>query len=539
MELQNLLRFTFLCCSIATLAACSSADSVTAPVTPPTTPTAVTISGSIFASDVGGATVTVKKTDGTTVAGPVPTNSDGTYSIDILDTALTSDLVFESTGGGFVDEETQVNATAGSMSAFIEGGTLAAGDSVHVTPGTTIHENLITDHGKTPAEAQTAFFNAFAYNPDFTMDPVDITDPASLTADDAAKLAGWRAAVFSRLADTINVTPEQMFDMFAAIAQDLSDIPDPQMPMDGMDASGAVLIGTTVVNSPTTTDYLGTTASFTTADTANLQVTYTPLTTNNVHGKNTFKLTIMDTSGGGATPVTGLVPGTDLKVMPMMYMADRNHATPMGGITELGNGEYEVTAYYLMPSRMMDGTAMGTWDLKVMVNMKSVHFYPNINMAMMSNTVRVQLKGVADTIIDMNGLEVARPYNLFRDNLAPTGGGGGGSTYDFDVFIAPMETMMSFPALLNPMMLMSGMGGTPYNVSGVVVEASVNGGSYATGTDNGDGTWSFNALNLDTTPGFSNKIRVKLTDSNEIKTTDGLTDQAGVNDSATFSVALP
>ena len=230
MEFQKLLRYSFISGSIAVLAACSSADSVTGTTTPPVVPTAVTINGSIFASDIGGATVTVKKTDGTTVASPVQTNSDGTYSIDILDTDLASDLVFESAGGGFVDEETQVNATAGSMAAFVAGGTLADGDSVHVTPGTTIHENLITDHGKTPAEAQTAFFKAFAYNPDFTVDPVDITDPASLNADDAARLAGWRAAVLSRLASDLTLTPEQMFDMFAAIAQDLTDIPDPPFP---------------------------------------------------------------------------------------------------------------------------------------------------------------------------------------------------------------------------------------------------------------------------------------------------------------------
>ena len=185
MEFQKLLRYTLISGSIAVLAACSSSDS-SAPSAAPVTPTSVTINGSVFASDVGGASVTVKKTDNTTVADPVTTNSDGTYSVDILDTDLASDLVFESTGGGFVDEETQANATAGSMSAFVAGGTLATGDSVHVTPDSTIHANLITDHGKPPAEAQTAFFNAFAHNPDFSVDPVDITDAASVTADDAA-----------------------------------------------------------------------------------------------------------------------------------------------------------------------------------------------------------------------------------------------------------------------------------------------------------------------------------------------------------------
>jgi hypothetical protein len=528
MEFHKLLRYSLISGSIAILAACSSADTATTPVTP-VTPTTVTISGSIFASDVGSASVTVKKTDGTTVAGPVTTNSDGTYSIDLLDTDLATDLVVESTGGGFVDEETDLNATAGSMSAYVEGGSLAAGDSVHVTPGTTIHADLITNHGKTPTEAQTTFFTAFAYNPDYTVDPVDITDPASNNADDASKLAGWRAAVLSRLASDLGLTPEQQFDMFAAMAQDLSD-----GDMDGADASGPVLVGSTGVTTPTLANYISTTDSFNTAEIANLEITYSPPNMN-VHGKNVFKLTIMNTTGGGAaTPVTGLVPGTDLMVMPMMYMADRIHSTPMGGITELGNGEYEVTAYYLMPSRMMDGTTMGTWDLKVTANMQTVHFYPNIDMAMMNNTVRVQLKGVDDTIIDMNGLEVPRNYNLFRDGLSQQ---STGSTYDFDVFIAPMENMMSFPALVDGMTLTSGMGGTPYDVNGITVEASVDGGiTWNTGsTGVTDGVWSFNDLNLNITPGFTNEIRVKLMVSGETKTDGGL---ATDPDFQTFNVTF-
>ena len=533
MEFHKLIRYSLIAGSVAALAACSSADSV-APVAPPATPTSVTIDGSIFASDVGGATVTVKKTDGTTVAGPVTTNSDGSFSFDILDTDLDSDLVVESTGGGFVDEETRINSTAGAMAAFIEGGTLADGDSVHVTPGTTIHEALVSDHGKTPAAARTTFFNAFAYNPDFTTDPVDITDPSSANADDAAKLAGWQAAVLSRLASDLGLTPEQQFDMFASIAQDLSDDD-----MDGTDASGAVKVGSTNIDSPTLANYMATTATFSVASVANLEVTYTPPMMN-VHGKNVFTLTVANTSGGGATPVTGLVPGTDIKVMPMMYMADRIHSTPMGGIREVDAvnqpGVYEVTAYYLMPSRMMDGTTMGTWDLKVMVNMQSVHFYPNIAMAMMNNTARVQLKGVDDKIINMDGLPVPRNYNIFRDNFEQRGG----NTYDFDVFIAPMENMMSFPALVDPMTLTSGMGGTPYDVSGVVVEASVNGGAYAAGTDNGNGTWAFDALTgFNTTPGFNNLVRVKLKDSIEVKTSDGLAAQTDTNDFATFTVTFP
>jgi hypothetical protein len=526
MELQALLRFTILSASVATLVACSSADTATTPTTPPTTSTPVTISGSVFASPVSQATVTIKDGSGNTVAGPILAETDGTYSVDILDTDLAGDLVFESSGGEFTDEETgSVNVVAGAMSAFVEGGSLAAGSSVHVTPDTTIHADLITKYNKTPTAAQTAFFNAFAHNPDFSVEPVDITDPASSNADDASKHAGWRAAVFSRMANTLTLAPADQFDMFAAIAQDLSDDS-----MDGMDASGPVQIGSTSINAPVLADYITATSSFDTAEAANLKVTYTPPMMN-VHGKNVFTLTITDTSG---TPVTGLT-AAELKVMPMMYMADRTHATPMGGITELGNGVYEVTAYYLMPSRMMDGTTMGTWDLKVMANMKTVHFYPNINMAMMTNTVRVQLKGVNDTIINMDGLEVPRPYNLFRDNLVQQ---GSGTDYDFDIFIAPMENMMSFPALIDGMTLTSGMDGTPYDVTGITAEASDDdGASWTAGTPGvTDGVWSFSTLQLSS---GTNTIKVRLTVSSEVKTTDGLAAVTDVNDFTTFTVTLP
>ncbi len=534
MEFQQSLRYSLISASIAILAACSSADSSnTTPA--PAVPTSVTITGSVFASDVSGATVTVKKADGTTVAGPVTTNSDGSYSVDILDTDLASDLLFESTGGGFVDEETGLSANAGAMSAYIVGGTLAAGDSVHVTPGTTIHAGLVTDHGKTATEAQTAFFKAFAYTPDSSVDPVDITDPASFNADGASKHAGWCAAVLSRLTNNLMPNqPEIQFDLFAALAQDLSD-----GNLDGVDASGQVLIGTSGSALPADiqAQYIAAAGSFTTAEAANLEVTYTPPMMN-VHGKNVFKLTFMDTSGGTPTPLDTLDPATDIQVNPMMFMADRNHATPMGGITNLGGGEYEVTAYYLMPSRMMDGTTMGTWDLEVTVNTKSVHFYPNIDMAMMSNTVRAQLKGVDDKIIDMSGLEVPRPYNLFRDNLVQQ---GTGNNYAFDIFIAPMEDMMSFPALVDGDTLTSGMGGTPYLVSGITVEASDDGGAtWNTGVPTGtDGIWNFSDSSALTLVSGENEVRVKLMVSSEAKTTNGLTADPGVNDFATFTVTLP
>jgi len=526
LNIKNLTLNTLVACTIGTLAACSSGDS--------TTPaTSTTISGSIFASSVNGAQVSVEDMSGASVAGPVTTATDGSYTIDVPDSALSSDLVFKSTGGLFDDEATGasgVGTAAGAMAAFITGGSLASGSSVHVTPGTTIHAGLVTEHGKTDTEAQTACFNVFAYHPDSSVQPVDITEAAALTASDISRLSGYRAAVFSQLAQNLGLTADQQFDMFAALAQDLSD----DM-LDGVDANGAVAIGSTGTSLPADIldQYIATAASFTNAETASYQISYSTSGMTQ-HGKNKFTLTITDTAGA---PVTGLVTSDSLSVMPMMYMAEMMHSTPLYGIEEpdaIGApGVYEVTIFYLMPSRMMDGTTMGTWDLKVMIDMESAHFYPNVTMAM-GDTVRVQLKGVDDTIIDMNGLEVGRTYNLFKDSKTIIGGGND----SYSIFIAPIETMLSFPPLVVGDTLESGMGGTSYPVTSVAVDVNVNDTGWVTnhGIDNLNGIWSIGNLTLSSSV---NTIKVRLTVSGETKTTNGLAVDPDVNDFATFTVNVP
>ena len=384
MELQTLLRNTILLASVAALAACSSAG---APATA-VAPTPVTVSGSIFASSVNQATVTVKDGSGNSVTEqPVLTGIDGTYSADMLDTDLAGNLVFESTGGEFADEATgNTNVMARAMSAYVAGGTLASGDSVHVTPGTTIIADLVTKHNRTLTQANTDFSSAFGYNPNISVQPVDITTDASFSASDESRFSGFYAAAFSQLAKYVGLTPEQQFDMFSDMANDLAD-----GKLDGLDSlNNPVTIGT---SANILTDYIDTVGSYKTAETQTYKVTYIPSSMPTFHGKAQFQISVTDKSD---IPVPNLVTSGDLKVMPMMYMnAGHKHATPKGEITESGTaGTYDVTIYYVMASRMgaMENfRAMGTWDLKVMIGMESVHFYPNIMMAM-GNTVVAQLK---------------------------------------------------------------------------------------------------------------------------------------------------
>jgi len=530
MELHKLIRYTFLFASIGTLAACSSADTGTA--TTPAAPTPVTVTGSVFASNVNGATVTVKDGSGKTVATET-TKADGTYSVDMLNTDLTSDLIFESTGGIFDDEATGaggVGTSAGAMSAFVTGGTLASGDSVHVTPGTTITADLATNHNRTQTQASTDFSSAFGYNPNISVQPVDITTDAALSASDESRFSGFYAATFSQLANNVGLTADQQFSMFSDMAKDLAD-----GKLDGLDSlNNPVTIGT---SANILTDYIDTVGSYKTAETQTYKVTYIPSSMMTFHGKAQFQISVTDKND---IPVPNLVTSGDLKVMPMMYMnAGHKHATPKGEITESGtDGTYDVTIYYVMASRMgaMENfRAMGTWDLKVMIGMESVHFYPNIMMAM-GDTVVTQLKAQntgTDTVINMDGLEESRTYLIFREDLDLS---GTATDATFEMFLATRDTMMDFPVVDEGETLDSVAG--PITLSTVDVQVSTDGTTFNSASNPNNSTGYFSRPNMDISAG---KIYVKLTVDGELKTTNGLpadnsTDPDDTNMHAVFTV---
>src|SRR5512143_3273211 len=86
---------------------------------PPPTGTMATISGSVYAAPVSGATVVALNSNGTrTIAGPVRTGSDGTYSLSVPSEALASDLIISSSSGTFTDEATGADTPAGTLAAY-------------------------------------------------------------------------------------------------------------------------------------------------------------------------------------------------------------------------------------------------------------------------------------------------------------------------------------------------------------------------------------------------------------------------------------
>ncbi len=496
-------------------AGCGNSDS-------PSPATSTTITGSVFAAPVAGATVVVMNSSGTaTIAGPVTTLDDGTYSVNVPNAALTADLIISATSGTFTDEATSTDVTAGTLAAYVAGGSLTGGSAVHLDPSSTIVHDLVTSGSGTSVSVAMSLFGAsFGYLPDTSVAPKDPDAPLTDGSDALRRLAGLRAAAFSRITYDLGLTPGQQFDLIKAMAKDLSDgtadglyngaaieiIPGINLPADWKTRFESAM--TTMANVRLTNSY---------------RVTYMPEMGMMAPrtGKSKFQIRVVKRIDD--TPGTGLA----LKIKPLMHMVNgTNHSTPVDIVSESTTtaGTYDCTAYYLMAS----GMSMGFWDLKVDIadgtTTESAMFFPSVGMAMGTNTVRATLKGQADIISSMSGTE-KRSYYLFKDGLA-TGG-----TSTFDLFIAAKQSMMSYPAVSFGTVLSNPTG----TVTSMTVDASTDGGStWAAALDNSNGHWSVPGL-TGLVSGTTGTIFVKMTVNGEAKTTDGNV-ATGTNDYATFIV---
>jgi len=506
-------------CSLTLLSGCSSSNSAA--------PADATISGTIVAAPVSGADVSVVDADGLLVAETEKTDAAGKYTDLVIPHGdLTQDLIVKSAGGAFIDEATGNDGIADEMLAYVAANTLSNGDSVSATPGSTIIADLVMNHGKSLVEAETAFFGGFGYKPDTSVTPVDATVPA-VDASDASKLAGLRAASFSQLAKGLGLSQDDQFIMFTALAQDLSD-----GRLNGLMGTEAIEIvsptkGTIILPADMLKRSTNSLLAFQTGGNSEMDLTstyrikYQP--TMAMAGKSTFTLEITNRSDD--SPATDLNP----MVMPIMHMVSHEHTTPLTDITNNDDGTYAVTIYYLMPS-MMEGASMGTWDLAVTVEDETVHFYPGVMMMPEADTPLVRLKGVEDKVTNMDGLLASRVYTIFKDNLDVKTGND-----QFTVFVVAQETMMSFPAVFVGSELSGNI------LADVTVQMSADdGATWKDATDNGDGMWTANGLDLTEVLSEKDEIRVRLTVDdtviNEVKTTDGKAVDPDVNDFNTFTV---
>lgn len=493
-----------------------------------------TITGSVFASSVSGAAVSVKTPDGRTIAGPATSAGDGSYRIEVPTDSLSSDLTFESDQGNFMDEASGTLTTAGKMGAYVSGGSLQSGSAVNITPASTIRYGLLTKHGLTPDNADTAFRSAFGYTDDIAVAPKNapLTDT---DADTLARLAFLRAAAFSQLTEDLGLAPDQQFLLLAAIAEDLAD-----GRLDGEDDSGLVTVNSICLEdiqckyaSALATVQHDTAANKTCLNPAQIgsipfgktvltgayKIEYVPGMMPAAMGKTLFKLKVTQRSDGA--PASGLA----ITLMPKMYMATKNHSTPFEPVTEEASnpGVYDCTVYYLMAS----GPGMGYWELKVIIGGgmggETGIFYPEVGMAMGAATVRATLKGRTDSIAGSPAVQ--RPYFLFNDN--------GMTTASFNIFLAARESMMSHPAISAGVTLHDAAGAA-WTVSSIVLSASTDMATWIDATDMTGGHWTISGLS-GLTAGVLDTIFVKLTVNGEQKTTDGMA-PSGLNDYASFTV---
>jgi len=476
-----------------------------------------TLTGSVFASSVSGASVVVKDSAGATIAGPVTTSADGSFSVAVPNSALAGTLQFQATGGTYADEMTGTTTTAGTLAAYATAGSVTA--TVSINPATTIIHSLISQYSKTAGEAQTLFNSSFGFTPDLS---VASKNTPSTGGSKAERLAAFRAGAFSKLTQDLGLAPDRQADLIAALAQDLAD-----GALDGKNGTTLISLGSYTVDIQNRFDqalvsYLSDTMHNLTgvlpgeigdlafgkvAFTTNYKLEYIPGTMAPAEGKTTFKIRVTDRASG--SPVTGL----SLSLMPLMYMDDRKHTSPADVVTEdtANQGTYNCTVYYLMGS----GPDMGFWEIKVTVGSgmsgESAKFFPFVSMYMgMGDTPKFNLYGGTS---DLRSNNMRRFYFLFNDGLTS------GMTSTFNLYIAAMDSMMSMP-FLTAGTLLNGPSGTTWTVNPATtsLQASLSPSfaSAVTGSDCGGGHWTIPGINLSS--GMTNTVYIKLTVNGEVKT---------------------
>ena len=453
------------------------------------------ISGSVFASSVRGASCEFQDSLGDTVKGPFVTSSTGTYKVSVPNSALSEDLMLVCTGGAYTDEATgTTNVDAGTMAAYVAGGTLSHGSTVHATPGSTIVYHMVTaSNPKTFTTSQERFTEAFGYTPDTSIAPTDATNPDA-GATEEQLLAGLRAAAFSQLTSDLSLDEADQSALLEALAKDLFD-----NELDGDNGSNpTILITGTATNLPVdiqnkfataflkfhdnpiiddgmmdpasndatglTADKIGTLPLGGIALTDSYHVEYVEGSMMAAQGKTKFQIFVGSLAGGAVTDAS-------VMLMPMMYMDIKSHSTPVdGSCIHSADGLYDCTVYYVMATMMG-----GYWDLKVMISGEEAHFYPEVMMAM-GDTALAKLRN-ENVTIPMMGV---RTLLLFNDGLTGTP-----SDHTLGIFTATMETMMDFPAV-TPDSVLTGL-----SVDTMVLEVSNDlGANWVAANHDGNGHWS-------------------------------------------------
>jgi len=248
-------------------------------------------------------------------------------------------------------------------------------------------------------------------------------------------------------------------------------------------------------------------------------------------GKSVFEITITDSTTGEKTP------GVNIEVLPWMTMAAMEHGTPVESVTDLGDGNYRVVAYYLMPTNTVTGD---TWEIIVKAEGSEIARLPvTVTGSMMD---RGLLKGINDKIM-MNSMAANRNYFIFTSTTIT------GSTVD--LYLATRETMSNHPAVFSGQSLLDETSKN-WTVGSVQLDLCTSAftydsvtpatscGGWTTLTDQGDGHFTGNipaASSGGLMPVFGVRLNVvnATAGNNEWKTKDGI---AAANTAFTATAAI-
>lgn len=453
--------------------------------------TTTTISGMAVAGAVTG-TVTVRDGAGATLATGAVTN--GAFSVTLPNAALGGELEFVVTGT-YTDEVSGATVTLSTphpLALRTAAHQFQAGQTGNapVTPDTTLIRALVDDHGMTLAAAQTAFENAFGYQPEMSAVPFDpaVTDSTAAAArDQADKDAAFRAGLFSQLAHELGLTGDDIAALARALADDLSD-----GDLDGMDGTGnpvaigainlatlhhdnaipfrllkahAAFVGNHAANHaalsapsllpPISYDAAGATKTLSTPKGRHLTVALAtvadaPFQTGFWTARVRHRLTVTDADTSLPIDITTDPDIVGLSNHPMMYMLNgHDHTTPHGHDPDTRGkaaGEYVLDNYYVMASAMANGMPMGVWDYVAYIKEDAdgdrattndvtsvpVIFHPQVKMTMGSDVLSVSGSNTADQWTTMTGADQPRPYRLWLHAVEANTAGG----HDLTVFVS-------------------------------------------------------------------------------------------------------
>jgi hypothetical protein len=250
-------------------------------------------------------------------------------------------------------------------------------------------------------------------------------------------------------------------------------------------------------------------------------------------GKSQFQLRLTNRADG--TPGVGLADA--VVIAPRMAMAQMSHGAPVpaDAVKESGTpGLYDAT---LFPMASVDasGNAAGQWSLGVSVSgQPAVKLDVTVGMPMGKDTTHKSLSNAADTIGSM-GMNTPRKYMLFRDTLAPEGGG-----HQLSLFAATIqEGMMVWPPLTPGLELKDAAGNVQLSIASVELSASTDAATWVPMTCDKNARCKATLSGL--TTGVAGKAYVKMRINGQDYTTngnapDGQGDATKTNAFATFAV---